>query len=190
MKKTAILCRTNAPLVKCAFALIRKGRGIKVKIVGKDVGIALKETIREIAGFRSNPNTRQFNEMLDRWIQDIFDRFGANESKEAYVSECSDIYGCLQAIAMQCNNVNQIYSTIDSYFVESDSLDDDPSVIIFASGHRSKGLEWDRVIWLRIDLCPHNSAKNAADLKQEDHLMYILPTRAKEELWICGDKDP
>lgn len=189
-KTTAILCRTNAPLVRCAFDLIREGRGIKVKIIGRDIAADLKQTIGEVLGYRRNCDRVDFLILLDDWINRILDDFGSDESKEAFVSECEDKFGCLKCIAMQCDDVNEVHKTIDNYFVDIDDLTDDPDTIVLASGHRSKGLEWDRVIWLRPELCPHPAAESEADKKQEEHLKYIIATRAKEELLICAEGQP
>ncbi len=188
--KTAILCRTNAPLVTCAFDLIRKGRGVKVKIVGRDIAKALKDIIGEVLDYRRNCNISEFKVLLDGWMMQIRDRFGGDESKESYIVECEDQYACIHAIANQCSDAKELYGVIDTYFVDSETLDEDPTTVVLASGHRSKGLEWERVIWLRPDLCPHPSAEKPSDLKQEEHLKYILPTRAKKNLWICHDQTP
>ncbi len=188
--KTVILCRTNAPLVKCAFDLIRKGRGVKVKIVGRDIAKSLKDVIGEVLDFRRNAPMGEFNVLLEGWISDIREKYKDDERKEAYVIECEDMYGCIVAISTQCHDVTGLCRVIDEYFCDSDSLDDDPMTVVFASGHRSKGLEWDRVFWIRPDLCPHPAATHEADIRQEEHLAHILPTRAKKELWICHDRRP
>lgn len=188
--KTAILCRTNAPLVKCAFDLIRKGRNIKVQIVGRDVAKALKDLVGEILGVRRNCDIKQFEEMLNEWIGEIRQRYAGDESKEAFVAECEDQYECLLAISRQCTDVYGLYEIIDSYFVDSGSVSDDPMTVVLSSGHRSKGLEWDRVIWLRPDLCPHPAAESEADKQQEEHIKYIIATRAKKQLVVCHDLEP
>lgn len=186
--KTVILCRTNGPLVKFAFALI--GRRVKVKIVGRDIAKTLKDIIGEVLEYRRNCNIDEFVILLKGWIDDIRNRFGSDESKDAYVSECEDIYACLLTISERSKDAKGMYATIDHYFVDSESLEDDPSTVVFASGHRSKGLEWERVIWIRPDLCPHPSAESEADRRQEEHLKYILGTRAMESLIICHDLLP
>jgi hypothetical protein len=187
--KTAILCRTNAPLVTAAFDLIKKGRSIKVRIIGRDVAKKLKDLCGEILDYRRNADIEEFLGLLDAWIVAIRAKY-TDEKHEDFVAECEDYHGCLKAICHNCNDAKCVYATIDTYFVDSDEVADSDDSIILCSGHRAKGLEWDRVIWLRPDLMPHPGAKTPADLKQEDHLIYILPTRAKKELIICHDKQP
>jgi hypothetical protein len=188
--KTAILCRTNAPLVACAFDLIKKGRGIKVRIVGRDVAKKLKELVGEVLDYRRNSPIEEFLVLLDGWIGDIHDRFGDNEKHENFVAECDDYYGCLKAICTNCKDAECVYKTIDSFFIDSDEISDKDDSIILCSGHRSKGLEWDRVVVLRPDLMPHPGARTEADQRQEQHLEYVILTRGKEELIICHDTEP
>lgn len=188
--KTAILCRTNAPLVKCAFDLIRRGRGIKIKLIGKDIAKMLKDVIGEVLDFRLNAPIKEFMVLLDGWMNHVREMCQDDDSKESFLTECEDHYACLLAISSQANDVKELCQVIDNYFCDSDDIGDDPMTVVFASGHRSKGLEWERVFWIRPDLCPHPSSKTPADKKQEDHLLYILATRTQRELYICKDKLP
>ena len=188
--KTAILCRTNAPLVTCAFDLIKKGRGIKVRLVGKDIAKKLKELIGEILEQRRNCDINEFIMALNGWIKEIHERYADNEEHETFVSECDDYYGCLKAIGQNCKDAAEMYVMIDTFFVDSDEISDTDDSVVLSSGHRAKGLEWDRVVILRNDLMPHPGAKREADRKQEEHLKYVLLTRAKKELIISCDKEP
>lgn len=190
--KTAILCRTNAPLVKCAFALIRKGRNVKVKIIGRDVAKVLKDVIGEVLEWRRNCTIAEFIVLLDGWIEAIRNKFKGQEAKDQIVADAEDHHGCLFAMSDQCEDAKGLYKVIDTYFVDSDdaATDDDPMTIVLASGHRSKGLEWDRVIVLRPDLMPHPNAQLEADVRQEHNIEYVVLTRGKQELWLCHDKKP
>lgn len=188
--KTAILCRTNAPLVACAFDLIKIGRGIKVRIVGRDIARRLKELVGEILDYRRNSPINEFMSLLDAWIGDIHDKYGDKEKHESFVAECNDYYGCLQAICSNCQDAEDVYKTIDEFFVDSDEISETDNSIILSSGHRAKGLEWDRCVILRPDLMPHPGAKTKADKQQEEHLRYVMFTRPKVELIVCHDMEP
>ena len=188
--KTAILCRTNAPLVTCAFDLIKKGRGIKVRIVGRDVAKKLKELVGEVLDYRRNSPIDEFLMLLDSWITEIHDKYGDKEKHEDFVAECDDYFGCLKAICTNGSDAEGVYKTIDEFFVDSDEISDTDDSVILATGHRAKGLEWDRCVVLRPDLMPHPGAKTEADLKQEQHLQYVIFARTKVELIICHDREP
>ena len=188
--KTAILCRTNAPLVTCAFDLIKKGRGIKVRMIGKDIAKALKELCGEVMDYRRNCDIEEFLILLDGWIGDIHDKYGDNDKYEDLVAEADDNYGCLKALSYECDDANSLYRKIDTFFVDSDEIADNDDSVILCSGHRSKGLEWDRVVILRPDLLPHPGAKTEADRKQESHLEYVMKTRGRIDLIVCHDMEP
>lgn len=188
--RTAILCRTNAPLVTCAFDLIKKGWGIKVRIVGRDIAKKLKELVGEVLEYRRNCTIEEFEVLLDGWISDIHERFGDKDKYEGLVAEADDYYGCLKAIAQSCKDAKEVIGVIDVYFIDSDKAAEETDAVILCSGHRSKGLEWDRVIVLRPDLMPHPGAKDEKDLRQEEHIKYVAYTRAKEELILCHDTQP
>lgn len=51
--------------------------------------------------------------------------------------------------------------------------------------HKAKGLEADRVFLIRPDLLPHRLAERSWQRTQEENLLYVALTRAKEDLFIC-----
>ena len=112
------------------------------------------------------------------------------------MAECDDKYSCLLAIAEQCDDAHCIVNRIDEFFVDSDEVaEQDERTVVLCSGHRSKGLEWDRVVILRPDLLPHPAAESEEDLAQEENLKYVMLTRVygfdtPGELIICTDKKP
>lgn len=189
--KTVIICRTNAPLVKALFDLIRKGRNIKARIVGRDVAKSLKDAIGEVLEFRRNCPITEFHVLLDSWIGAIRTKFKDTEGMEDYVAEQEDMYSCLKVMSNQCDDAKGLFKLIDTYIIDQDDLsDDDQDVVVLCSGHRAKGLEWDRAIILRADLFPHPNAESDADLQQEYHIWYVALTRGKAELWVCHVKRP
>ena len=167
--KTAILCRTNAPLVKCAFSLVK--RGCKVRLAGRDVAKKLESLIGDVLDSLTNCPIAEFLNLAE----------------------------CLRTMANNCDDAKCLYQTINTYFVSSDDVDNlGDDVVVLASGHRSKGLQWPRVIVIRPDLCPHPGAQREEDLAQEEHLWYVMLTRVEGqdkdgrdgELIICADGNP
>ena len=195
--KTAILCRTNAPLVKCAFSLVK--RGCKVRLAGRDVAKKLESLIGDVLDSLTNCPIAEFLYLLDALIENLHHRFREREDMEAFVSEQCDLAECLRTMATNCEDAKCLYQTINTYFVSSDDVDNlGDDVVVLASGHRSKGLQWPRVIILRPDLCPHPGAQREEDLAQEEHLWYVMLTRVEGkdksgrdgELIICADGNP
>lgn len=196
-KPTFILCRTNAPLVTMAFDLIKQGRNIRIKIMGRDIAKQMKDLIGEILEFRRKASIQEFNICLDGWLNAIRTEWQEKEGGEEIIAEAVDQHTCLKVIAQNCVDTDDLLKKIDNLFVDTDAPDD-PDTIYFASGHRSKGLERKRVIILHPELCPHPNASRAEDIEQEEHIWYVMLTRCggegKEredsELIICHDQRP
>ena len=188
--KTVIICRTNAPLMQMAVDLKRRCPGLIFRFIGRDIAKTLKDFVIEVLEWRRNINIDEFRVLLDSWINDIRDKCRDIESKEQYWAEREDAYAQIVMMSEGCKNSNDIMEEIDKTFVDADKLEDDPNVLVFASGHRSKGLEWEREIVIRTDLMPHPCAKSPEDLVQEEHIKYVVLTRAKQILILCHEKRP
>jgi superfamily I DNA/RNA helicase len=186
---TFILCRTNAPLVKCAFDLIKLGRNIRIKMIGKEIAKQLKDLVGEVLEYRRKSPMDEFKILLDGWIANIRAEFQEKEGGEEIIAEANDKYECLVVIGQHCVDTDGLLKNIDQFFIDGDT-EDDPNTIYLCSGHRSKGLERERVIILRPDLCPHPGAKLPADIEQEEYLWYVMLTRAMKCLIICRDDRP
>jgi superfamily I DNA/RNA helicase len=188
--KTAIVCRTNSPLVKCLFDLIK--RRVKARLVGRDVAKSLKDTIGEVLDYRRNCPIAEFIILLDSWIDNIREKFKDKEGHENFVSESEDLHACLKVMSEQANDAKSLYNVVDTYIIDEDSFDEKlaETTIVLCSGHRAKGLEWDRVVVLRDDLMPHPNAETEQEIRQEEHIKYVAYTRPMEQLWVCSDKRP
>ena len=125
--RTAVLCRTNAPLVICAFDLIKCG--VRVQIVGKDVARKLKETIGDILEHRRNAPVGEFVELIEGWIDDIRTRFAGKPSKETFVAECEDYAGCLLAMCEHCKDAKGLFNLIDEFFVDEENAEKNGNVV-------------------------------------------------------------
>lgn len=194
--QTAIISRTMAAAAAAGFDLIKAG--CKVQILGKDFAKDMKEIIDEALGVKrfTTPLTI-FRPALDQWMKDVMDRCVDPDTKEIkddkveYLTEQEEFYGCLVSIIErldQNGTVQDVIDNINAYFVDSESLD--PEAYVCCTGHRSKGLEFPRVIVLRMDLCPHPRAESAEELLQEANLKYVMLTRAIDEMYICADGEP
>ena len=75
--------------------------------------------------------------------------------------------------------VAAVCDEIDSIF--SDEIGSD--VILLSTIHKSKGREWNTVIWLQTG--PSKWARKDWELQQEDNLCYVASTRAKQRLVLA-----
>jgi superfamily I DNA/RNA helicase len=189
--KTVIICRTNAPLVKCLFAFIKKGRRIKARIVGREISKALKDVIGEVLDYRRNASITEFQVLLDSWINGLRTKYKDAEGSEDFLAEQEDYYACLTEFSKEADTARGLYDVIDTYIIDEEQLEnEDEYTIVLSSAHRAKGLEWDRVVILRADLMPHPNAETEDELRQEEHIRYVALTRARKVLWVCYDDKP
>lgn len=166
-----ILCRTNAPLVKPIYALIRQGR--KASIRGRNIGKGLRVLIEKF-----EPKSISLLELLsklhryeDREVAKLMARDRTNQA-EAVMDRVETIY----ALSEGCETIQELKDKTETIF--SDKVEG----VVGSSVHRAKGLEADTVFVIRPDLMPHPLAKQAWEMQQERNLQYVACTRAKDRL--------
>lgn len=171
----AILCRTNAPLVKVCLRLIRMGKNAKV--LGREIAENLIALAIELS--EKSATVDDFLYYLQEWGDKEFEKIEKkNQGKEAKML-LEDKIEILKAIADDCEKPNQIESKLSFIF------SDDNEGIILCSIHKAKGLEWERVFVIRWDLLPHPKATSPIELEQENNMAGVAVTRAKKYLGIC-----
>jgi len=166
-----VLCRTNAPLVKPAFACLKKE--VKAIIKGKDIG---QDLINYIDRFQCDELGR-----LDILMQEHTEREIArylDKNKEMMAEQVRERYETIVEVARECRDVAQLVVKLKTLF------SDDDTGVVFSSVHRAKGLEADYVfLYKEHELMPHPKAKGADELEQEDNLIYVARTRSKDTIY-------
>jgi len=172
-----ILCRTNAPLIETAFALIRQHK--KVVVRGRDIGknilnIANKfdcKSLEELITQIMRAKDRQQSILIK--IEDLRNK----AEQKARAMRLIDIYDTILAISENANTLD------DFRHVITDLFSDREEGIICSSVHKAKGLEYDTVYILDYNtLMPHPMAETQKELEQENNIKYVAITRAKKEL--------
>lgn len=169
-----VLCRTNEPLLKAYFRLLKDGK--KAYIRGQEIG---ERYLKYVKPFKNSHLDAIFNYIVEE-KNELFTYLsskGVNDPiKTKKYQQLQDKELGLKIIAEQCNTVSQLISRIEEIFHPQ------KDAVILSSIHKSKGLEADRVFILRWDLIPH---KMSNDYREEEHLKFVAITRAKNELyWI------
>ncbi len=156
----AVLCRTNAPVVRLAFQLLAGRR--QCYIEGREYGEQMITLVKKI-----NPTSiHDLPKLLDAQVQAQPDNHMLFDKAEAIKSLC-----------LGCSNTSDLITLIDTLFTKK------PDAIVLSSVHKSKGLEWNRVFVLGWhSLMPHPKSKE--DDQQELNLKYVACTRAKRELFF------
>lgn len=158
----AIICRNNAPLFRCALALIRSGRGVSV--VGRDVGPSLVKVLKSLG----SPTTGREDvlKLIDQWLQSTLRK---NKGKASTYDRAE----CLRVFAGTANDLAGAIAYAEDLFKREGPIQ-------LLSGHKSKGLEWDTVFHLDPFRVPSPWAKEAEEISQELNIRYVILTRAKQ----------
>jgi len=181
-----VLSRIKAPLVEQCLALI--GEGIPAMILGADIGKALIVVLEKI----TKRKDYSFPDLLKCLIRyqdeqvEIAKRKGDDARAEAIHDQCEAVKFVITAYP-DAQSIDALTDKIESLFGDGKKFSE---VVTFATIHKSKGLEADRVFILAPDKLPLR-AKNMTpeQVQQEGNLDYVARTRAKHTLvYITTEK--
>ncbi len=171
-----ILCRNIAPLVKLLWALLSKG--IPCRIEGrKEIGEVLIKlstrfgkkvvTLNSLADKLEDYREKQVQKLIAKG-----DEMGAANVADQIDALFSVINACKPG-----SQVSDLVQKIESMFADGSKK------VTLSTIHKSKGKEWNRVIWYgRNQLQPSPYARKDWQLQQETNLEYVAITRSKNEL--------
>lgn len=177
----AVLCRYNKYLVSLVFKFIKAG--IPAKIEGRAIGDGLVK----LAGKWKVETLDGLTTRLLAWSEREVGKARAKEDerKEEEILDKTDTMLVLidRAREQKMETVVELQAMIRDVF--DDRVVDNRTMVTLCSGHRSKGLEWDRVHVLGLrELQPR--ARHDWQLEQERNLLYVMATRAKQTLHIVS----
>lgn len=158
---SAVICRNNAPLFRLALRLLTAKRSVRIH--GTDMGPKIAGIMRKLG---SEDMSR--DALLDRITEWEAERL-ANGNKTA-----SDIAECMRVFASYGPNLKSALAYMDHLFKQSGTIE-------LLTGHKAKGLEWDRVYFLDQWLL--------GETDQELNLRYVIQTRAKQELYMINSRE-
>jgi superfamily I DNA/RNA helicase len=179
-KNDAILCRKNAPLASIAFQLLRKG--IPCRIEGRNVA----DNIKALANRWKVNDLSKLRDRVDAYLSKELDKLTKKDQlhkSEAVEDKCETLIALIdRCIEAGQTSKSDLFASIDKMFGDT-PVGQVPDVLVLSSVHRSKGLEWNRVFLLdRQQFMPSKAAKKDWQKLQEDNLIYVAVTRAKQEL--------
>jgi len=168
-----VVCRKTAPLVTAALRFIRAG--VPVQVLGKDIGEGLKALIDKMRA----KNIDQLQEKLEAYRRREVDK-ALKAEDEAKIEAINDKVGVLLFMA---DNLLEDRRTIEDLKGGIDHLFKDKArAVNFCTGHKSKGLEAQRVFWLGRSECPAQWARKPWQRQQEINICYVIATRAMSYL--------
>ena len=175
-----VVCRKTAPLITLAYRLIRARK--PVTVMGREIGQGLKALIKKMnAG-----SVDQLSAKLEIWRDREIDKARAKKDDakvEAIEDKVNSILFLIEGLYENERTIRGLEASIDSLFT------DKANATIFATIHKSKGLEADRVFWLDRSQCPAQWARQPWQQEQEVNLCYVAATRAKKALFTLEMKD-
>jgi len=176
----AVLCRFNAPLVELCFRLIREGKPAKIE------GRAIGEGLIALVGRWKVKTLDALEGRLQKWNDRERAKIeGAAKKDDAKMARHEDKYATIlvlleRAREQKMTTVSEMETMIRSMFADDASS---PNLVVLASVHKSKGLEWPSVYLLgRGDIMPSPRATQEWQKEQEINLCYVAVTRAQERL--------
>ena len=215
---TAILARNNAPLLATAMSLLK--RGIPFQIIGREFLDEIMKFIKKVVGIGKNAQNYdigEFRERLNDFVAKKEEEYRGKAKKQGELEEITTIGESLNGVLgyLEENNwydpqdtrktqpIKDAYTFMDflrnrfgGLNVQENDKDADQyeknkdKVVNITTGHRSKGLEFDRVYIIRNDLYDSPKGDNPEEIQQERNGQYVAYTRAKKELHVINDKEP
>jgi superfamily I DNA/RNA helicase len=170
-----IVCRNTAPLITSAYRMIRHGH--PVRVMGRDIGKGLTSLIKKIARKQFKyMSMGEFEKKLGQWMRkqvDIAKRRDQEDRIEAIQDKAESLFAIIAG--SNVDTLPEVCHIIDDLF----QGDRGPK---FATVHKAKGLEANRVFILDADLMPSKFAKQPWQMQQEKNLIYVAVTRALDTL--------
>jgi len=177
----AILCRNTKPLIEVAYSLIR--RKIPVRVLGRDIGQGLiKLTMKW--------KTQSLDELLER-LEEYKVKECARWEKKNRSEKVAAVEDKVDTLTTIINAVEDEGSTcaVDVERFINDLFGDEDTRhprITLCTVHKSKGLEWKRVIILGwTEYMPSKFARKEWQALQEQNLQYVAVTRAQDILVLA-----
>lgn len=200
-----VLCRTNGPLVGECIRLLR--HGVPAYIAGQDVGKKLISLIKKMKADQLDELTEKLHDWLEKQVKIeqarkhpdealIINLHNQVDTIMAFVTESNgttaDVINRIQRLMKDkvCPRCNKSYDVNMELCVPCNTFLVKPKGVRFSSIHKAKGLEANNVFILQLKgaRCPHPMAKTDDAVEQEQHLLYVAQTRAKERLVFVSER--
>jgi DNA helicase-2/ATP-dependent DNA helicase PcrA len=172
LQQHLILCRYNAPLVRCGLNLFRAG--IPAVISGKKLVSSLTYIIDKLKA----TNIRDLQDKLDLYEQKLTDK--ANENLKEMVTDKID---CIRYAIEECDHIDELKPTLTRLFTPK--KDDRP--VTLSTIHKAKGKENEHV-YILFPPIPSPRATTVDQKQQEKNLEFVAVTRTLNTLtWVVKE---
>lgn len=185
-----VLCRSKAPLVKLYVKLLRKN--INCYIKGQDIGSNLIKELEKIDQEDLNTDLSTDGVFVRLWDKFFTERNKLMQTRgldfddatlSSYMMEKYDVINTLLILAEKYKTKTDLIKHIQEIFQE------DSKGVCLSTIHKAKGLEAENVYILCHSTMPSKLAVHDWEKLQEQNLMYVAYTRAKNLLGFVSEKE-
>jgi superfamily I DNA/RNA helicase len=161
----AIICRNNAPLFSMAIQMIENG--LLPEIAGRDIAAPLHKVMKKLG----KPNMLRLAaiDALNDWKEKELRR-----ARDGAAGLINDKYNCIRIFLDKTDTLGDATTYLDHLLARDGRVH-------LMTGHKSKGLEFDRVWFLDSHLCNVKQGQDA-------NIKYVAETRAKKFLAYVESK--
>ena len=171
----AVLCRQTNPLVTLAYRIIASGRAARV--AGKEIGEGLVNLIMLQRARGIDALIEKLNAWRDREVAKLL-----KKEDEAAAEGLRDRVECIMIIIKNLPETKRTIPGLVEHITTLFTDDKSSNALTLSTVHKAKGQEWNRVAILEPSLMPSKAARQDWQLQQEENLMYVAATRAKQTL--------
>lgn len=194
LRDIAILFRTNSQ--SALFEAELSNRGIAFTLRGTERFFERPEIKSAVLALRTAialPN----NKPLESFVRDICANLGWKPTMPLQGRSAQETWESLNALVDMAQDLQAVKptATVADFVAEIDrrvEIEHAPTAnaVTLASIHSAKGLEWDAVfvVGLSEGLLPITHASTPAQISEEQRLLYVAVTRAKNELSLSWAK--
>ena len=170
-----VLCRNTKPLIEMLFFLL--GNGIKSNVKGKEIGDNIISFIKKTRQKTTKKLIKHLEVNKIKLNRQLTEKGVKNPKNHPSMVELAEKCDIIIIMAERFETCNQLIKYIESVF-----LDEEVEGVMLMTIHKAKGLEKKKVFFLNPELIPSQYAYTDDEKQQEENLMYVGITRAKEEL--------
>jgi hypothetical protein len=164
-----VICRNNAPLVKLALKIARR---MPIGFVNGKMKDQMLSQLRQICNYKKTLSASDVKAKIETWLRTKCEQEDPKKH-ERYIDSAEALMYCCDG----ATSYDAIERTITGLFQNPKAR------ILFATGHASKGLEWENVLHLDPWRLPSKYAKSPEAIQQELNIQYVISTRAKLNLY-------
>lgn len=166
-----VLCRTTAPVVRTAWALLRAGT--PAVVLGRDIGAGIHALVKRLRP----KDLADLEVRLSAWLAKECEK-AEKADDPARKESAEDRAATVRVFAGMVETLEEMRAKIDETFKDAKT----DTVVTCCTIHKAKGLEAERVFILDWHKMPPKWATKDWQMEQETNLQYVAVTRAKSHL--------